>query len=290
VALSGFFAELLHLDMVDHMVKDPEIYPGATPELFDAMRGEAERVIDRIVLQDDADLRDLFDTRQTFVTAELAALYGLPSPDPALVDAEGFAPATIPEGWERIGIFGTAVFLAGNANRSSTSPTRRGFFLQQRFRCFTLPPPPEGVDTELPPEAGEHQTMRDRLAEHRNNPQCAGCHDHVDPIGLSLERFDGLGRHRDDDDGLELDVNGQLEGQAFEGLPGLAATLRDDPATMSCLARHAYRFATGHPDSAAEAETLDALADEFAASGNRFRALVRELVLTEGFRYLGTAE
>jgi hypothetical protein len=289
--LAGFFSELLHLDMVDHMAKDPEIYPGATPELFMDMRGEVQRVIDALVLQDDADLRSLFDTRQTFVTAELAELYGLPVPDPASMDAEGFAPATIPEGWERLGIFGSAVFLAGNANVSRTSPTRRGFFLQQRFRCYTLPPPPDDVDTELPPVGeGEPVTMRERLEEHRENPVCAGCHDQVDPIGLSLEHFDGLGRHRNDDDGLPLDVSGQIDGQAFDGLPGLAALLRDDPATMSCLARQAYRFATGHRDGATEAEILTGLSERFAGSGHRFHGLVRELVLTDGFRYLGPVE
>jgi hypothetical protein len=290
-ALAGFFEELLHLEMADHMVKDPELYPEASPTLFAAMRGEVERMIAKLVLEDDADLRDLFDTRQTFVNAELAALYGLPAPDPAATDAEGFAPATIPDGWERAGIFGSAVFLAGNATVGRTSPTRRGLFLQLRMRCSPLPPPPDDVDTELPPQGeGEHVTMRERLEEHRNNPVCAGCHDKVDPIGLSLERFDGLGRHRDDDLGLPLDVSGALDGQAYEGLPGLAALLRDDPSTMRCMARQAYRFATGHRDGAREIDIISGLTAELAASGHHFSGLVRALVLTDGFRYLGDAE
>jgi hypothetical protein len=290
-ALAAFFEELLLLEMADHMSKDPELYPEATPELFAAMRGEVERVIAKLVLEDDADLRDLFDTRQTFVNAELAALYGLPDPDPALMDAEGFAPAIIPDDWERMGILGSALFLAGNASVQETSPTHRGLFLQLRLRCHPLPPAPADVETELPPPGdGEHVTMRERLQEHADNPACAGCHDQVDPIGLSLERFDALGRHRDDDQGLPLDVSGQLDGNAFEGLQGLATVLRDDPGTMSCMARQAYRFAIGHSDGPNEIEILSALTEGFEASGHRFGALVRELVLTDGFRYLGTAE
>jgi hypothetical protein len=290
-AISGFFSELLHLDVVETLTKDATLYPEASSTLFAAMRGEALRIIDALVLQGDADLRSLFDTRQTFVTAELAQLYGMPAPDPALADAEGFAPATIPEGWERIGFFGTAVFLAGNATVERTSPTRRGFYLQERFRCFKLPPPPADVDAELPdlPD-GVHMTMRDRLEQHREDPSCAGCHGYVDPIGLGLEHFDGLGRHREDDQGLDLDVSGDVEGQAFEGLPGLAAVLRDDPNTMRCMARQAYRFATGHEDGATEVEILDALVERFSSSGHRFRGLARELVLTEGFRYFGVPQ
>lgn len=290
-ALARFFEELLHLDVAEHMVKDPVLFPEASSQLFSDMRGEVERVIAKLVLEDDADLRDLFDTRQTFVTEELAALYGLPAPDPALADEHGFAPAAIPEGWERVGILGSAVFLAGNANVGRTSPTRRGQFVQLRLRCSPLPPPPEGVDTEFPPaDPSDPVTMRERLEEHRVNPVCAGCHDQVDPIGLSLEHFDGLGRHRNDDFGLPLDVSGEIEGTPFEGLPGLAALLRDDPETMSCIARQAYRFATGHRETLQEIELLAALAEDFQASGHRFRALVRALVRSDGFRRLGVAE
>lgn len=290
-ALLRFFDELLHLEMADHMVKDPELYPEASSTLFAAMRGEVERLVTEVALRGDADVRELFDTRQTFVNDELAALYGLPAPDPTLADAEGFAPATIPDGWERVGLLGSGLFLAGNAGVLQTSPTRRGLFLQLRLRCNPLPPPPDGVDTEFPElEEGEHVTMRERLEEHRVNPECAGCHDQVDPIGLSLEHFDALGQHRNDDNGLPLDVSGALADQTFEGLPGLAAVLRNDPETMRCMVRQAYRFATGHREGAPEAPIITALADEFEASGHRFRALVRAVVLSDGFRHLGVAE
>jgi len=289
-ALATFFDELLNLQAADNLVKDPELYPEASSALFAAMRGEMERVIAKLVLEDDADLRNLFDNRQTFVTSDLAALYGLPAPDPALMDAEGFAPATIPAHWERTGIFGSALFLAVNASVQLTSPTRRGLFLQQRLRCTPLPPPPANVDTEIPLDTDEHVTMRQFFEEHLENPSCAGCHDHVDPIGLSLEHFDGLGRHRDDDLGLPLDVSGELGGQAYEGLPGLATLMRDDPTTMACITRQAYRFAIGHADGTNELAILTALSDDFEASGHRFSALVRELVLSDGFRYLGAAQ
>ncbi len=289
-ALGQFFGELLHFDAVDSIAKDPAIFPEANAGLFAAMRGEGERMV-AALLADDADVRDLFDTRRTFVTAELAELYGMDAPDPATMDADGFAPVTIPDDWARAGFFGTGVFLASGGTVTRTSPTKRGNFVQRRLRCTEVPPPPDDVDAQFPPASEDDLvTMRERLEIHRENPTCAGCHDLMDPIGLSLEHFDGIGRHRDDDRGLALDVTAEIDGVAFEGLTGLAATLREDPATARCLAGHAYRFAIGHADGVAEIEIVGALAEGFDADGYRFGPLVRAIVASEGFRFRGRAE
>lgn len=289
-ALARFFGELLHLDVADTIAKDIEIYPAATPVLFQAMRGEVERIVDRIAFEEDADLRDLFDTRETYVTPELAELYGMTAPDPALADEDGFVPVTIPDDWARLGVLGTGMYLASTGTLTRTSPTVRGLFIQRRLRCNEIPPPPDDVDAEFPPGSeGEQTTMRERLEIHRENPTCAGCHDQLDPIGLVMEHFDGLGRHRDTDNGLELDVSGTLDGQSFDGLAGLVGFLREDPATTQCLVRQAYRFATGHHESAEEGEILEALIADFDESGYRFGTLARDIVLSEGFRFRGRA-
>jgi hypothetical protein len=182
------------------------------------------------------------------------------------------------------------MFLASTGTLTRTSPTVRGLFLQRRLRCNEIPPPPDDVDAEFPAEVeGEQTTMRERLAVHRENPTCAGCHDQLDPLGLVLEHFDGLGRHRETDNGLELDVSGTIDGQSFDGLSGLVGFLRDDPATTTCMVRQAYRFATGHHESAEEAEILDALLAEFVDSGHRFGTLARAIVTSDGFRFRGRA-
>ena len=37
---------------------------------------------------------------------------------------------------------------------------------------------------------GKFLTMKERLAAHRDNPACAGCHRLMDPLGFALENFD----------------------------------------------------------------------------------------------------
>ena len=55
-----------------------------------------------------------------------------------------------------------------------------------------MPPPPPDVSTKLPKDPeGKPSTVREKLAIHRKNPQCYGCHKAMDPMGLAFERFDG---------------------------------------------------------------------------------------------------
>jgi hypothetical protein len=62
------------------------------------------------------------------------------------------------------------------------------------------------------------------MEEHRRNPACASCHRLMDPIGLSLENFDGIGAWRTQDNGAPIDAAAQLfDGSRIDG----PATLRD---------------------------------------------------------------
>ena len=72
--------------------------------------------------------------------------------------------------------------------------------------------------------------MRERLTRHMADPGCAACHRLMDPAGLALEGFDGLGRFRDTDGGRPLDLTGTLDDQSFDGAQGLARAVRAHPA------------------------------------------------------------
>jgi hypothetical protein len=82
------------------------------------------------------------------------------------------------------------------------------------------PPPPPPV---VPPlkengSGGKLLAMRERMAEHRANPACAGCHALMDPVGFSLENYDAVGRYRVVDDTVPIDAAGGLpDGSKFQG-------------------------------------------------------------------------
>lgn len=279
-AVARFFTEYFKLDRLDTLARDPTAFPLITATLGASMRGEVLRLLDDVVFSRDADLREMFDTRATFVNAELARLYNLP------FSGDGFTRATLPADGPRAGVLTTAAFLTLNAHASATSPTLRGRFIRQYLLCQEIPPPPEGVVTSLPAsDPMMRTTLRQRLEQHRTDPTCAGCHNLMDPLGFSLENFDALGVYRTTDNGLPVDPRGSIDGVEFRSARELAAILREHPRAASCVTRQLYRYATGHVDLESEARALDALSAGFAGEGYRLRALLVALTASDGFRY-----
>ena len=282
-AVHRFFAEHLTLDHLEGLPKNRTLFPGLTDALTRSMRTEMDMLIGDAFARD-IDFRELFDTRNTFVDPLLADLYGLPAPT-----ATGFKKVSIPATWDRAGIFGTGAFLAPHGKEHRGSAVLRGVFIAERFLCRSIGQPPAAVDTttlDKPVDTGP-VTMRQRLDEHRKNPACSGCHNVIDPIGLPLEKFDGIGAHRENDQGLAIDSSGKIDGAAFEGLPGLGETLRKNPDVGPCLAKQMFRYASGHHELIGEAPSLDAVSTAFASSGYRIRALLEEIVVSDAFRYAG---
>ncbi|MSV30231.1 MAG: DUF1585 domain-containing protein, partial [Bryobacterales bacterium] len=72
--------------------------------------------------------------------------------------------------------------------------------------------------------------MRERLAEHRTNPACSGCHQLMDPVGFSLENYDAVGRWRAAEDATPIDASGGLpDGSRFSGVSGLLRAVENRP-------------------------------------------------------------
>jgi hypothetical protein len=94
------------------------------------------------------------------------------------------------------------------------------------------PPPPE-VETDLDNVAPkENLTVRERLALHRENPTCNGCHGLMDPLGFALENFDvdGTWRTVDRESGKPIDASGTLpDGSKIGGPEELRAALLARP-------------------------------------------------------------
>lgn len=283
VALGEFFAEHLKLDRLDSMTKDPRLFPQMSPTLAESMRQELMLMIDDVAFEQDADLREIFDTRTTFVNGELARLYQVDGPS-----GVEFEKVTFAENSPRAGILTSGAFLALNAHATITSPTLRGRFVRQSLLCQDVPAPPPTVNTELPePEPGEGpETLRSRLERlHLEEAGCAACHSVMDPIGFGLEGFDAIGAYRTTDNGLPVDTSGELDGAPFRNARDLATILRNRTDVSSCVARLAYRYASGHLETPEETQVLRDLADSFEANGFSFKSLVVDIATSDGFRY-----
>jgi len=280
-ALESFFAELFDLPRLQRIAKDPATYPLFSPALAEAMREETQRFLMDLVDRG-ADFRDFLDAEQSWVNPDLARLYGI-----ADGPESGFALRPYPASTLRGGVLGQAAFLSLSSHPRLTSPTRRGRFVRERLLCQPVPAAPSSVSTAQFSQAaaGGHVTLRERLADHAGNPQCAGCHVLMDGIGLGLEHYDAIGAWRADDEGLPIDAVSALDGLgSFEGAKALGALLRGHPRVMDCLTRNLYRVAVGRVEMDGEARTVRAVLEAFERSGFKLEEALVEVAASEGFR------
>jgi hypothetical protein len=156
--------------------------------------------------------------------------------------------------------------------------------------CGEIPPPPADVNTALPEPSPDAVTLRERVKVHLEDPFCATCHLQMDPIGLGLESFDGVGRHREKDNGAIIDASGVLDGAAFTDALELAQRVRNHPDLASCLVRRMYGYATSFLPRAAEDDVVTALTAGFEASGYRIKALMSAIATSPGFRLAGDVQ
>jgi hypothetical protein len=282
-AVASFFAEYLNLQRLDGLAKDRGRFPLMSDTLGASMAAEVEAIVARVVFEEEADLRTLLTTRQTFLDGPLAALYQLPAVEQPTWTQHP------PEG-PRGGLLTTAAFLALNAHNTVTSPTYRGKFIQNKLLCFDVPPPPPGVSTTLDEPVDGPQTMRERLARHNADPQCNGCHQFMDPLGLAFENFDAIGMWRTTEHGLPIDASGHLSGVDFEGGRALGQLLAQRSEFAACVTRQFYRHALGHLEARTEEPAIVDLIEAFGAVEYRFLPLVEALVASEAFRLVGEVE
>jgi hypothetical protein len=282
-ALDDFHSERLALEELASLEKGAAVFSTVDDSLRSAMRHDVLATIEEFTFGAAPDLRELFTTRVVFVESKLASIYGLPAVSKS-------TRSELPTSTPRAGLLGKVAFLAANAHTNATSPTLRGKYIRERFLCQSIPAPPPEVVTVLPAVDPNAPTMRDRLKVHASTPSCAGCHRLMDPIGLSLEHFDAIGKYRESDQGHTLDTTGVLDGKSFDGALSLAQLLRDDPRTSDCVARQTYRYAVAHVEGAGEEPAISAMVKQFEQSGYRFTQLLRAVVVSDGFRYAAAGE
>lgn len=275
--LEGFVGQWLFTRAIDELAPDPWTYPDFDPELRASMRAETELFFNTF-LTESRPLTELLTATDTFIDDRLAAHYDLPAVGPGFVRITDAAP-------RRGGLLRQAGILAVLSHPNRTSPVRRGKWVLEQLLCDAPDPPPPNIpDLEDDPEAPP-TTLREKMAQHRKDPVCHSCHAVMDPIGLGLEHYDGIGAWRDTDQGLAIDTSGALPGAVgFDGLTELLPLIAEDPRLPRCIAQHALAYALGRGPQPGDPAYLDAIAAATVADGLTFRALVKHIVTSEPFR------
>ncbi len=281
--VKNFAGQWLQLRTMQSSTPEGVIYPDFDDNLRQAMRTETEMFFESI-LREDRSVLDLLTANYTFVNERLAAHYGIPN-----IYGAQFRRVTL-EGdlAVRRGLLGKGAIQLVTSISDRTSPVQRGKWVLMNILGTVPPEPPPNVPPLKP--NGEklvaEQTMRQRMEEHRANPACASCHKMMDPIGFSLENFDGIGKWRTTEAGEKLDVSGQLvDGTKIDGVVSLReALVRYSPQFVRTVSEKLLTYGLGRGVEYDDMPIVRSIVREAAKSDYRFSALVLEIIKSAPFQ------
>jgi len=219
----NFASQWLLLRQLDTVAPASHEFDGNLRKSF---REETEQLF-ASVLREDRSVVDLIDADFAFVDERLARHYAIPN-----IRGSRFRRVQLPSldlpGGARRGLLGQGSILTVTSAPNRTSPVKRGQWILENILGSPVPPPPEGVETNLDQTAprAAARSMRERLEQHQVDPGCSACHKLMDPIGFALENFDFIGKWRDADGAAPVDPHGLfLDGTALDGPADLRRAL-----------------------------------------------------------------
>jgi hypothetical protein len=273
-ALTDDFAgQWLAIRGIDDLLKDAYRYPAYDDALAAAMKAEMKALFERL-LDEGRPIHDLLVADTGIVDARLAEHYDLEGSGEI---AWGDAP--------RGGLLTTAGFLSVHSFPFTTSPVRRGRFVLEQLLCQPMGSPPPGIEMSAPSsQAGKQDESALRL----ENPQCAGCHAQMDPIGFGFEHYDPTGRWIAENDGEPIDAQGSFMGEPFASVNELAQRVADDPRFVRCAVQRTLGYALGRGVDGADGEAIDAITAAFVEADYDTRELFVLVATSTAFRYRRT--
>ncbi len=282
-----FTEQWLHTRELDgDKAPDAKLFPDYTRD--EELRGDIRLqpvYFFREMLNRDLPITALVDSSGTIATANLEKHFNLKLPlnrnaakQPQWVE--------LPAGSGRGGVLGMPAVLAVSSYPYRSSPVLRGAFILDAILGTPPPAPPTNVPPleESTPGAAP-KTVRERLAQHRANPSCAGCHSRIDPLGFALENFDSIGRWRDSDNGKPVDNSAEMpDGHKFSGPQELRQVLMSkQDLFLRNITNKLLGYALGRGLTLYDSCAVDAIVAEVKNNGNSSRKLIEAIVLSPPF-------
>jgi hypothetical protein len=254
---------------------------------FDAAAGAAmtdgmSRLLEHIVLESPkGTIEEMFSADFAFVNKTTAPFWGL--------DAGRFGAAfekVAADPSRRAGLLTDVALLTRLSKPFSSNPVARGKFVRERILCQHLPMPAADVPEieGIPPNL----TTREVFQMHANHDACRPCHSFIDPIGLTFENYDNVGRYRTKENNRTIDASGALtatdvDGPVADGVE-LARKLSRSHDVAMCVNKLWFRFAFGRSEREGDECTIASMFERFKGRGFRVQDLLLAVVETPAFR------
>ena len=257
-----------------------------------AMAIEQLLLFETIMVEDQSILK-FVDADFTYVNRDLLYWYGY---DPETY--VGYTPRQqapfdffrikLPKDQHRGGAIVSGATLVLTSTSTRSSPVFRGAWVSETI--FNRPPPPppanvpalEKIETD---DTGKILNVREKLAIHRQDPNCSSCHSRIDPLGFGLEQFDAVGKRRwKYENGEPIDSQSEFEGDRFANALGLKRMiLRKQDVFVKAFVEHLIRYAINRELTLADDAEVERITEAVIADDCRFHAVVEHLVTSPIF-------
>ena len=283
----------VHVGSFDYDALRGDFVPG--PELKSRMLQEFGRMGVYYAHRTESTFAELFQSRRSFAqTEDLAEIYGVP-----VWDGEG-EPPQFPDA-ERTGLLTRAALVA--TGHGTSHPIFKGVYARRAVMCESIPPPPADANVvakAVIPDRLTSRAVTEALSAARAD--CVACHASlINPIGFTLEHFDGLGRFRaiervfDPETGVLLD-EAEVDSRAVPrvmpddtrealGAADLHRYMLESAKPQECFVRRYFRYTFAREeDDVRDGCVLQALLEPLLA-GESLGSVLRSIALQSAFRH-----
>ncbi|WP_395095279.1 DUF1592 domain-containing protein [Armatimonas sp.] len=272
-----FLLTWLKVDAYPDLEKDKKRFPDFDAAAASDLRTSLELFLENTAWGEKSDFRELLLSDKVYLNGRLAKVYGA-----SLSSDASFQPVSL-DGRERAGVFTQPYVLASFAYLGTSSPIHRGVLLARNVLGRTLAPPPIAVT----PAAAELQpklTTRQRVSIQTKPAACVTCHNMINPLGFSLERFDAIGRLRQKENEQVIDATGTYQTRKgpvakFNGARELAEFLASSEEVHATFVERLFQYTTKQSIRAYGPKTSLELQKRFVESGFNIKKLLVEIAV-----------
>ena len=273
----NFAEQWLQLRALDEIDIDRRKFPKFNGDLREAMIDESRQFFSA-VLSENRSVFDLIEADFTFANERLAELYGI-----ADVKGDKLRRVALPAGSPRGGVLGQSSVLLATSMPTRTSPVIRGKWVLEQILGTPPPPPSANVPPLEDTKVDKDASMRVRLEQHRANPECAGCHAKMDPVGFAMENFDAIGAWRTHEGPTLIDTASELpNGRKLAGFDELRKYLKSDKFARA-FAQNLATYALGRGLERYDRPAIDQIVAKAKADQFRIQTLIVAIVTSDPF-------
>ena len=282
----------LDLNLIDFTEPDQRLYPGFDVIVQDSMLQETHLFLQKM-LDDDLSVGHLIDSDFTFLNSRLADYYNVEGVQGDSMQQVSLKPSPKTKQATRPGgLLTHGAIMKVTANGTNTSPVIRGVWVSERLLGQEIPPPPENIPA-IEPDIRGAKTIRDMLAKHKENGDCAACHRKIDPPGFALEHFDPSGRWREnyvtrkDKKLTKKPIDSSFvmpDGKPFKNIDEFKKLVLSNKKQLAKnVCEKLLVYGTGETVQFADRIEIEKAIEQSAASDFGFRSLLKSVVTSKTF-------